>query len=111
MENGSFSVRSCIKVVKSALPSKNGAIYHEKLNFPSKPQETLKMSHSVSYLFYKKELLIKNIGRAVAESFFHGTRPQEGKVVEALGAEVVEIADGKIKQIRDYHRSVFAKAA
>ena len=55
--------------------------------------------------------LTGNNGQAVAESLFHGTRPQEGKVVEALGAEVVEIADGKIKQIRDYHRSVPAKAA
>ena len=50
-------------------------------------------------------------GQAVAESFFHGTRPRDGKVFEALGAEIVEIVDGKIKEIRDYHRSVSAKAA
>jgi ketosteroid isomerase-like protein len=55
--------------------------------------------------------LTGNNGRAVAESLFHGTRPPEGKMVEALGAEVVEIADGKIKQIRDYHRSVPTEAA
>ena len=47
----------------------------------------------------------------MAESLFHGTRPRDGKVIEALGAEVVEIVDGKIKEIRDYHRSVSAKAA
>ncbi|MBI3300784.1 MAG: hypothetical protein HYZ72_01710, partial [Deltaproteobacteria bacterium] len=50
-------------------------------------------------------------GHGVAESFFHGTRPREGRVIEALGAEVVEIADGKIKELRDYHRPVPAKAA
>jgi hypothetical protein len=47
----------------------------------------------------------------MAESLFHGTRPREGKVVEAIGAEVLEIVDGKIKEIRDYHCSVPAKAA
>src|SRR5713101_2308435 len=35
----------------------------------------------------------------------------EGRVVAALGAEVMEIGDGKIKEIRDYHRPVPAKAA
>lgn len=48
-----------------------------------------------------------NSGRGVAESFFHGTNPQRGKV-EAIGAEVMEIVDGKIKEIRDYHHSVNA---
>ena len=50
-----------------------------------------------------------NSGRGVAESFFHGTNPQRGKV-EAIGAEVMEIEDGKIKEIRDYHQSVNAQA-
>jgi taurine dehydrogenase small subunit len=50
-------------------------------------------------------------GRAVAESFFHGTRPRFGKVIEAIGAEVVDIVDGRIKEIRDYHRPLPAKAA
>ncbi len=45
-----------------------------------------------------------NSGRGVAESLFHGTRARDGKVVEAIGAEVMEIADGKIKEIRDYHQ-------
>lgn len=36
-------------------------------------------------------LLTGHDGRAVAESLFHGTRSREGTVVEALGAEVVEI--------------------
>jgi ketosteroid isomerase-like protein len=52
-----------------------------------------------------------NDGLGLAESFFHGTRPREGKVVEAMGAEVLEIVDGKIKEIRDYHRLLPAKAA
>ncbi len=34
-----------------------------------------------------------------------------GKVTEAMGAEVMEIVDGKIKEIRDYHRPLTAKAA
>ena len=50
-----------------------------------------------------------NGGRGVAESLFRGTRAQYGKVVEALGAEVMEIADGKIKEIRDYHQPSPAK--
>jgi taurine dehydrogenase small subunit len=54
---------------------------------------------------------IGNDGRGMAESFFRGTRPREGKVVEAIGAEVLEIVAGKIKEIRDYHRSLPAKAA
>jgi ketosteroid isomerase-like protein len=52
-----------------------------------------------------------NSGRGVAESFFHGTRPRYGKVIEAIGAEVMEIVDGRIKEIRDYHRPLPAKAA
>jgi ketosteroid isomerase-like protein len=50
-----------------------------------------------------------NSGRGVAESFFHGTR-SSGKV-EMIGAEVMEIVDGKIKEIRDYHQPVPPKAA
>jgi taurine dehydrogenase small subunit len=50
-------------------------------------------------------------GRAVAESLFHATRPRFGKVIEAIGAEVVDIVDGRIKEIRDYHRPLPAKAA
>jgi ketosteroid isomerase-like protein len=55
--------------------------------------------------------LTGNSGHGLAESFFHGTRRQDGKVIEAIGAEVVEIADGRIKEIRDYHRALPAKAA
>ncbi len=32
-------------------------------------------------------------------------------MIEAMGAEVMEIVDGKIKEIRDYHRPLAAKAA
>ena len=49
-------------------------------------------------------MLSGHSGYGVAESLFHGTRPRYGKVIEAIGAEVVEIVGGKIKEIRDYHR-------
>jgi ketosteroid isomerase-like protein len=52
-----------------------------------------------------------NTGRGVAESLFHGTRASDGKVIEANGAELMEIVDGKIKEIRDYHRPASAQAA
>ena len=56
-------------------------------------------------------LFTGNSGRAVAESYFCGTRPRSGRVIEAIGAEVIEIVDGKIKEIRDYHRPLPAKTA
>ena len=56
-------------------------------------------------------MMTGNSGRGVAESFFHGTRQRFGKVIEAVGAEVIEFADGKIKEIRDYHRPLAAQAA
>jgi steroid delta-isomerase-like uncharacterized protein len=52
-----------------------------------------------------------NSGHGVAESLFHGTRPRNGRVVQAIGAEVIEMVDGKIKEIRDYHRPLDIKAA
>src|SRR5690242_9574814 len=45
-----------------------------------------------------------NSGRGVAESLFHGTRMRTGRVIEAIGAEVIEMRDGRIREIRDYHR-------
>jgi taurine dehydrogenase small subunit len=51
-----------------------------------------------------------NTGKGVAESFFTGTREGHGRV-EAIGAEVMDIVDGKIKEIRDYHHPVQSKAA
>jgi ketosteroid isomerase-like protein len=50
-----------------------------------------------------------NNGAGVAESYFTGTRDQ--RRIEAIGAEVMEIVDGKIKEIRDYHQPVPSKAA
>src|SRR5262249_25314950 len=52
-----------------------------------------------------------NDGRAVAESRFVGARQRDGHVVEAVGAEVLEIVEGKIKEIRDYHTRVRAAVA
>jgi taurine dehydrogenase small subunit len=57
------------------------------------------------------QMMSGNSGHGVAESIFHGTRPRFNKVIEAIGAEVIEFADGKIKEIRDYHRPLPAKAA
>ncbi len=51
-----------------------------------------------------------NSGHGVAESLFHGTGAKKRKV-EAIGAEVMEIVDGKIKELRDYHHSVPPKSA
>ncbi len=45
-----------------------------------------------------------NSGRGVAESKFHGIRASDGQPIEAIGAELMEIVDGRIKEIRDYHR-------
>jgi taurine dehydrogenase small subunit len=45
-------------------------------------------------------------GRGVAESVFHGTTLRRGGSVRAVGAEIIEFADGKIREIRDYHRIV-----
>jgi len=50
-----------------------------------------------------------NSGRGVAESYFTGTRHE--RRIEAIGAEILEIVDGKIKEIRDYHHLIPAKAA
>jgi ketosteroid isomerase-like protein len=42
-------------------------------------------------------------GCGVAETLFHGTMLNGGPV-KAIGTEVMEFADGKIKEIRDYHQ-------
>ena len=52
-----------------------------------------------------------NNGRAVAESRFTGTQASSGKAIEAMGAELMEIVDGKIKEIRDYHQSAASSKA
>jgi ketosteroid isomerase-like protein len=51
------------------------------------------------------ELVVGNghAGYGVAESVFHGTT-LEGRVIEAVGAEVMEFVDGRISVIRDYHQ-------
>ena len=51
-----------------------------------------------------------NGGYGVAESYFTGTHSEQ-KRIEAIGAEVMEIIGGKIKEIRDYHRSATAQPA
>lgn len=45
-------------------------------------------------------------GRGMAESLFLGTRPRDGRVIRALGVEVIEFVDCKIRELRDYHRLV-----
>ena len=46
----------------------------------------------------------------MAESLFVGTHARSRRSVMAIGAEVIEFADGKIKAIRDYHRLTAARA-
>jgi hypothetical protein len=46
-----------------------------------------------------------NSGNGVAESYFTGTRSGQIRI-EAVGAEVMEIQGGKIKEIRDYHHPI-----
>jgi len=48
--------------------------------------------------------LVGHDGRGMAESLFHGTLNRGGTVIQALGAEVFEFADERIKEIRDHHR-------
>jgi hypothetical protein len=48
--------------------------------------------------------LVGNDGRGMAESLYHGTLDRDGTAIKALGAEVFEFADGRIKEIRDHHR-------
>ena len=43
--------------------------------------------------------------RGMAESLFHGTTGR-GRAIRALGVEVIEFVDGRIREIRDYHRLV-----
>jgi ketosteroid isomerase-like protein len=43
-------------------------------------------------------------GCGMAESRFVGTLGRSGQSVTAIGAEVFDFADGKIKALRDYHR-------
>lgn len=57
------------------------------------------------------KMMSGNSGHGVAESMFYGTRPRFNRVIEAIGAEVIEFAEGKIKEIRDYHRPLTAAAA
>jgi ketosteroid isomerase-like protein len=48
--------------------------------------------------------LVGHDGRGMAESLFHGTLECDGAVIKALGTEVFEFADERIKEIRDHHR-------
>ena len=43
-------------------------------------------------------------GAGMAESLFTGTHARSGRSIMAIGAEVIEFADGRFKTIRDYHR-------
>jgi taurine dehydrogenase small subunit len=50
--------------------------------------------------------LVGSDGHGAAESFFHGTRSRDGRPIKALGVEMFELMDGRIREIRVYHRSV-----
>jgi taurine dehydrogenase small subunit len=43
-------------------------------------------------------------GCGMAEWLFVGTHGRSGQSVTAIGAEVFEFADGKVKALREYHR-------
>jgi hypothetical protein len=49
----------------------------------------------------RRALLTPVVGRGEGAL---GTRHRDGRIVEAIGAEVTEIVDGKIKEIRGYHK-------
>jgi len=49
---------------------------------------------------------VGNDDRGMAGSLFHGTLARDGTVIKALGAEVFEFAEERIKEIRDHHRVV-----
>ena len=49
------------------------------------------------------EMMAAHDGRGVAESVFTGTLTN-GHRIRAMGAEVMEFANGRIREIRDYHR-------
>lgn len=51
-------------------------------------------------------VLMGHSGYGFAESRFHRKRPRYGTVVLEIGVEVMQIADGRIKQIRNYRRSL-----
>jgi hypothetical protein len=53
---------------------------------------------------YDLQSLVGYNGRGMAESLFHGTLDRDGTVIKALGAEVFEFVDERIKEIRDHHR-------
>jgi ketosteroid isomerase-like protein len=97
------------------------ACYHEQpvLISPTgkrcEGREAVRRSYETEFAMFPDghrdlRLCTGNGGRGVAESFFHGTHAERGKV-EAIGAEVMGIVDGKIEEIRDYHHFVPAKAA
>ena len=60
--------------------------------------------------FRELRLCTGNSGRSVAESFLTETRSRHGKI-KAIGAEVIEIVNGKIKEIRDYCQPIAASPA
>ncbi len=97
------------------------ACYHEEPVIVSSTgkrcagREEVRRSYETEFAMFpdghcELRLCTGNNGRGVAESLFRGTRPQHG-LVQAIGAEVMEIVDGKIKEIRDYHQPVSAQAA
>lgn len=67
--------------------------------------DTRAEGHDAVRLHYERQFAAIHDERGVAESLFHGTT-RDGRPIRALGAEVIEFADGKIREIRDYHRVI-----
>jgi len=81
------------------------------LQWPSKPSGTATLGRFAQARLRFDEGLVQELQsyydvRAVAESRFLGTRRHDAYVVEAVGAEGLEIVDGKIKEIHDDHTRV-----
>lgn len=51
-------------------------------------------------------VLTGHSGYGVAESLFQRARPRYGTIVLEIGVEVMQIADGRIREIRGYRRSL-----
>jgi hypothetical protein len=75
----------------------------------------VRLSHETEFALFpdahcELRMCTGNSGRGVAESFFSGTRAGREEI-EAIGAEVMEMVNGKSKEIRDYNQLASAKAA
>lgn len=48
--------------------------------------------------------MLGQAGTGMVEALFTGTDRRTGQSIKAIGAEVITLADGKVKAVRDYRR-------